>query len=598
MIFTKESLENLRQKVNILELVQSYVEMKPAGASYKGLCPFHDERTPSFQIGRGDAHYHCFGCGAHGDAIQFLMDFNGLNFTDAVQQLADRFGVTLECVEKGEKYKGINKRRLKEAMGEAARFYHFYLMRTQEGHQALKYLFNRGLNQKFIEGFEFGFAPKEKDLFQIYMKEKGFSKKELAQCGLVKEKDQGTRDFFYDRITIPIKDALGGVIGFTARKWKEETFGGKYVNTPETPLFKKSRVLFGLPYCRRRIAKEQQALIVEGQLDALRLIEAGITFTVSGQGTAFGQEHAQELLNLGIKKVYLAFDADQAGKEATRKVGDLFQKEGIEVLVIDIPYGKDPDTLLQQEGKDKFLKRIEVALDYLTFLVHFLSEKIDVTSPAGKSQVVREVTQQIKSWGNRLMEHESLKKLAELLSLPQNVLMEGGMGSAPRVSIRTGSRLGEMAVPLQNFLEKELLRFLLLLAQDEGVLVVAKANISPETLKDPIYREIYSRLLEVLEEGSHSVNFSLYEKLETDEARRLLDELTSKKMELKDAKAHLEEAVRKLLERNWMERREAIKMKLHSGELTDDEALEMVKEFDRLKSERPKVLMPESWKGA
>ena len=330
-VFTKDSLETLRQRIDLVDLLSSHIELKRTGAAYKALCPFHDE-TPSFTIQKGDTHYHCFGCGAHGDAIQFLMEHVKMSFSDAVESLAQRFHVHLERAEETAEKKGPSKAVLKAALEHACRFYHFMLLHSPQGHIVLQYLYKRGLDLDFIRHFQAGWAPPTPGMMRHVLHDKLVTDDIMVDAGLLQAREGGGfRDFFSDRITFPIRDASSTVIGFSARKYKEETFGGKYVNTPETPLFKKSKVLFGLNYSRKRIAKDRKAIIVEGQIDALRLIQAGFNFTVAGQGTAFGEGHVKELTTLGINQAYLALDGDDAGQQAAYKIGNLFQKEGVEV---------------------------------------------------------------------------------------------------------------------------------------------------------------------------------------------------------------------------------------------------------------------------
>ncbi len=298
--FTKESLETLRQRIDLPELISQYVPLKKAGSAFKALCPFHDEKSPSFVINRGDSHYHCFGCGAHGDAIQFLMQHLKLGFAEAVEQLAERFQVVLEKLEGGSEVKETSRSRLKEANEAALRLYHAYLLHAQEGEEALKYLLNRQIDLSFIQQFRLGLAPKQSGLFRKIMHGLGFSDEILAEAGLIVERNGRWRDFFENRLILPVQDKVGTVIGFSARKFHESTFGGKYINTKETALFKKSRSLFGLFYCAKRIAKQKQAIIVEGGLDALRMIYHGFECTVAALGTAFGEEHVRELVQLGV----------------------------------------------------------------------------------------------------------------------------------------------------------------------------------------------------------------------------------------------------------------------------------------------------------
>ena len=460
--FTKDSLETLRQRIDLVDVLSSHIDLKRAGAAYKGLCPFHDEKTPSFMIQKGDTHYHCFGCGAHGDAIQFLMAHLKMNFSDAVESLAERFHVHLEYLEDVETNKGPNKTFLKEALEQACRFYHFYLLHTKEGHEVLHYLYKRGIDLDFINQFQVGLAPKIPGYFRKIMHAKFIKDETMALAGLIAEsKDGRWRDFFAERITFPIRDASGAVIGFSARKYREETFGGKYINTSETPLFKKSRVLFGLNYSRRRMAKEGKAIIVEGQIDALRLIQEGFDFTVAGQGTAFGEGHAKELLTLGVSRIYLALDGDSAGQEAAFKIGHLFQCSGVDVRVIELPQGSDPDAFLREKGPDAFSKLLEQPIDYIEFLVKYFSKDYDLRSPTAKNQLVEIIAKQIRHWEQPILVQESLRKLAHLLQVSESSLLLE-QNHTPNLYIKKGANIGLQAIDPDRILELDLLRWLLL----------------------------------------------------------------------------------------------------------------------------------------
>jgi len=410
-IFTKESLETLRQRIDLIEVLSPYVELKPAGGSYKGLCPFHDEKTPSFMMQKGDSHYHCFGCGAHGDAIHFMMHHLRMSFGESVEALAERFHVILERVEGSSEKRGPNRAVMKEALNIASRFFHFYLLHTPDGKDVLEYLYKRGIDLEFIRLFQIGLAPQKWGMLRKVLHRSKVSDEILEEVGLIARTRQGAwRDFFSDRITFPVHDPMGNVIGFSARKYKEETFGGKYVNTSETPLFKKSKILYGMNYCRRRIAKGRKAIIVEGQIDALRLIKEGLSMTVAGQGTAFGEGHLRELLNLGVETVYLALDADEAGKEAALKIGHLFQKAGVEVYVAELPFGSDPDSILLERGAEVFVQILHDSGDYLQFLVKHLERQYDIKSPAGKRACIANIVGRIREWDDPLDGPRELKE--------------------------------------------------------------------------------------------------------------------------------------------------------------------------------------------
>lgn len=590
-LFSKESLETLRQRVDLVEVLSTHLDMKRTGAAYKALCPFHDEKSPSFVVQKGDSHYHCFGCGAHGDAIQFLITHLKMSFSDAVESLAQRFNVPLQLVDGGEENKGPNKSALKEALEIACKFYHLMLLHTEEGHQALQYLFLRGIDLDFIQRFRIGLAPRESGGLRKVMHAKFIKDEILEQAGLIAPgRDSGWRDFFYDRVTFPICDAAGAVIGFSARKYKESTFGGKYINTPETPLFKKSRVLFGLNYCRRRIAKERKVLVVEGQIDALRLIAAGFNITVAGQGTAFGEGHVKELLALGLNQVFLALDSDEAGQQAAYKIGDLFQKEGVEVRVLQMPRGSDPDSFLREKGPDAFLELFENSIDYLTFAVNHHSRKLDMDSPAGKNELVQTLSKQIRAWNHSLMVHESLRKLAHLVHVPE-ALIGVGQEQVPNIYIKKFANIGIQTIDPDRILESDFLRWLLLLGQEHPRFIeIAKANLAQESLRVDVCRKLYYAYLDCYENQRSCDLLSLAISLDDMDGQQLIAELMQKKVNKERGEAHFLETIQKILDRNWMETREEIKVRIQSGQCSDEEVLDLIKKFDDLKRSPPKIV--------
>lgn len=584
-LFSNESLELLRSRIDLVEVLNPHIKLQKAGAAYKALCPFHDEKTPSFTIQRGDSHYHCFGCGAHGDAIQFLMTYLRMNFVEAVESLAERFSVPLEEVEGEEKPKGPPKSLLKEVLQTASEFYQFCLLHTLEGHAALDYLYSRGIDLDFIRTFDLGFAPKASGMLSSYLSAKKFSKNLLEETGL----QVRGRDFFSDRITIPIRDAVGSVVGFSSRKFKPDTFGGKYINSPETTLFKKSKMLFGLSLSRKTIAKEKKAIIVEGQLDAFRLIHSGFDWTVAGQGTAFGELQANELIQLGVRKVYLALDGDKAGKEATIKIGDLFQKQGVEVLIVTLPEGEDPDTLLQEKGPEEWVNLVEKSIDYITFYVSELSKTLNMDSPAGKNELVQTISSRIREWEHPLMVRESLKKLARLAKVPESMLVQGE-DLSPQVYIRRQASVSFSEVDPDRVLEADLLRWLLLMGETHPeLLTLAEKNLEEDHFKVKPARLLYEKYKHAMKENLPRDLLSLAIDTEDTEAKLFLSEIMQKKVNPEKVLPHFKETLKRVLERHWMQKREEIKLKIFSGRCSESEVLDLAKQFDLLKKQRPEI---------
>ncbi len=586
-LYTAESLETLRRRVDLVEVVSPHVDMKRAGAAFKACCPFHDEKTPSFTIQKGDSHYHCFGCGAHGDAIQFLMDHARMNFQEAIENLAQRFGVILEIVEGEKEQRGPRKAEIKRALLEANRLFHFLLLHTEEGGAALRYLYDRGLTLEFIERFYLGLAPRQGGVVRPALHAKGFTDEVLYAAGLLREREDGSsREFFYDRITFPICDGTGAVIGFSARKYREETFGGKYINSSETTLFKKSRVIYGLHECRRRIAKEAQAIIVEGQIDALSLIFNGLNIAVAALGTAFGEGHVNELVDLGVKRVFLALDADKAGIEAARKVGDLFQKRGIEVKVIRLPIGSDPDALIRSDGMEGFIRLLENAQEYLAFLIEVGSLTYDLNSPAGKSQLLQEVVERIRQWNNPVMVHESLRRLAHLMRVPEEMVNASQM-SGGHYLIRKSASAGLLDIDPDRILETDLLRWLIVWEKGPAMLSMVQKNLSAEDFRVDICRRVFQAIEALAAAGERWNLWNLA--AQAPEGQGLLDEIMQRKLDKDRGDQLVLAAIQKVLDRNWMLQTEEIGAKIRSGVCSDDEVLLLLKEFDTLKRNPPKV---------
>ncbi len=584
--FSRQSLELLRTRIDLVEVLNPYLKLQRAGAAYKGLCPFHEEKTPSFVIQKGDSHYHCFGCGAHGDAIQFLMTHLRMSFAESVESLADRFNVPLEEVQSEDQPKGPSKSMMKDALVRANQLFQFCLLHTLEGHFALDYLFSRGIDLEFIRTFELGYAPKTAHVLPKILGAQKIALPLLEEVGLMSK----GRDFFSDRITIPIRDAMGSVIGFSARKFKPDTFGGKYVNSPETPLFKKSKILFGLSYSRKTIAKEKRALIVEGQIDALRLIHSGFLWTVAGQGTAFGEEQAKELIQLGVRKVYLALDGDQAGQEATIKIGHIFQKEGVDVFVVKLPNQSDPDVILQEKGPEEWGKLLDQSVDYLSFYVDRLSQTINMQSPAGKNELVQTIGKKIREWDHPLMIRESLRKLARLTQVPESMI--GGIEeSSPQIYIKRSASVTFSEIDPDRILEADLLRWLFLMGEScPELLPLAEKNLQEGHFRLNAARILFDKYKAAAKEGRPRDLLSMAIDLDQAEAQLFLAEILQKKVNRERAVPCFIETIEKMLERHWMHQREEIKLKIYSGRCSEEEVLLLAKQFDQLRKERPQLI--------
>lgn len=581
--YTQESLHKLKEKIDLVELLSSYLPLKKNGAHYKGLCPFHNEKSPSFLVQRGDKHYHCFGCGAHGDAIAFLMTYLHVTFVEAIELLSEKFDVPLEKMQgKAEFVESQKVHVLKDILNKVSSFYHHFLLHTDEGKSALQYLYQRGIDLDFIQMFQIGLAPKEDSLFLQAAYALAFTNEQLVETGLLKTETK--RTYFHGRITIPIVDLFGNVIGFSCRKLSEKEMGPKYINTPETILFKKSKVLFGLKESRRTIAKEKKAIIVEGQIDALRLIQEGFNYTLSAGGTAFGEDHVKELVHLGVEKVYLAFDGDEAGRNATQKAGQLLQKKGVEVFVLLFEKGEDPDSTLLAKGGEAFQKHLDESIEYLPFLLQFYSSQINSHTPAGKNEIVKRIMAQIKEWEHPLMIHEATKKVAEICEVPLDLIQTSEPLPLPVMIKKEKSSLHDP----NRFVEMTLLQILIISSSmNQKIASTIALNVLPSDFIQKDCGRLYATVTEELKKEGKLDWLSLMMHLQKEHLDDLFVEITSKKVQEGKLEEASREVMNKMLIRNWMMRREEIKNKIQTNRQGDEEALNLAKQFDELKLNPP-----------
>jgi DNA primase len=335
-----DSVDSVKAVANIVDLIETRTRLRKVGGRYTGLCPFHDEKTPSFSVSPDRGTYHCFGCGVGGDAISFVRETEGLDFVGAVEWLADRFHVQLEYEETSPQAdaRRRGRDRLFALLEQAAVFYERTLWESEGAAAVREYIASRGLGEQVCREFRLGLSSAGATLAGK-ADEKGYTREELVQAGLITRR--GT-DYFQQRLMFPLGDARGRVIGFQARKLRDDDpLRGKYVNSPESELFHKSNVLYGLHLARRAISKQDRAVVVEGNTDVMALRQAGLEPVVASMGTALTERQLRELARLATR-VYLCFDADSAGEEATLRGMELAVRTGLEVRVVALPKGKDP----------------------------------------------------------------------------------------------------------------------------------------------------------------------------------------------------------------------------------------------------------------
>jgi DNA primase len=374
--------EEIRQRINIVDVVSEYVALKHGGKSFKGLCPFHAEKTPSFTVSEEFQSWHCFGCSEHGDVFSFLMKIENLTFAEALERLAKRAGVELERFE-GQQVS--RKDQLAKVNTLAAAYYTALLKRSSA---ALDYLRERGLADQTIEQFHLGFAAPAWDGLLRYLTERRVDLNVAAEAGLIIKNDRGGfYDRFRQRIVFPILDIQERIIGFGGRALGEEQ--PKYLNSPETPLFSKTRSLYGLNLARKSISDGEFAIVVEGYMDVIAVHQAGFSNCVATLGTALTLEHIG-VLSRYTKKVVLSYDADSAGMNAALKGAAMFDEAECDVRIVRLPRGDDPDSLLRKGQVSEFAAAISGALPIVDYKLRILREKYDLSDPAGRASMLKE----------------------------------------------------------------------------------------------------------------------------------------------------------------------------------------------------------------
>ncbi|MBX5469958.1 MAG: DNA primase [Thermoleophilaceae bacterium] len=431
-LYTRESVERVKDAVDMLELVGARTDLRRVGARWTGLCPFHEERTPSFSVNAEHKLYHCFGCGESGDAIRFVQVTEGLDFPAALELLADRYGVELEREHEDPEAERRRRRRerLLSLLARAADYYARYLWESAEAARARDYLEGRGLGEEVLRAFRVGFSPGAWDRVVSAALADGFTREEVLAADLGRSGRGGAvYDRFRERIMFPLVDARGRVLGFGARSLADGQ-GAKYINSAESELYHKRRQLFGVDIARPSAAKHGRIVVVEGYTDVLALHQAGVTESVAIMGTALTQEQLGELSRLA-STVVLALDADRSGQEAMLRASRSAGERGVDLRVVQMPEGTDPAELLASEGAEAFEALLASAVSVPEFQVRRLLADADLHTPGGRDRALEEVRPVIASIPENTATRDAvIRQTADKLDVPVAWILSG-LADAP-----------------------------------------------------------------------------------------------------------------------------------------------------------------------
>ena len=440
--FSDETKQRVREAADIVEIVSAYTDLRQRGKDWWGLCPFHDERSPSFKVNPLDKLYYCFGCEASGDVFGFVQEKEGLTFPEAVESLAERYGIELEREQEDPRVEAARRRkaRLYEVLERTCAFYVKYLWEGEkrESVKAREYLLGRGLEEASLREFGVGLAPNRWDAVLLGGQSAGFKVEELFDAGLLRRNKRGPYDYFRQRIMFPIRDQRGRVLGFGARALRPEE-KAKYVNSPEGDLYRKSETLYGIDLARAAIAKAKRAIVVEGYTDVIALHQAGMREAVAIMGTAITPEQLK-MLGALTDTVVLALDADRAGADAMIRAQRVAGDRGVDLRVAAMPEGEDPADMLAEGEIGRFGDLVGGAIDLPTFRVRTALGRGDLGSAAGRERALAEVAPVLQTMGERTVGRDELvREVADRLDTDPSLVSERVRTAKPLEQVATAS---------------------------------------------------------------------------------------------------------------------------------------------------------------
>ena len=502
MYYPDELIEEVRMKNDIVDVISGYVRLQKKGANYFGLCPFHNEKSPSFSVSPGKQMYYCFGCGAGGNVYTFIQEYENYTFPEAVKMLADRAGVNLPEIEYSEEAKKAESKRsrLLEINKEAAKYFYFQL-RARQGETGYRYLRDRQLSDETIKKFGLGFANKTSNDLVQYLRSKGYSPELIHEAGLCNvDEKHGMYDKFWNRVIFPIEDINHRVIGFGGRVMGDGT--PKYLNSPETPIFDKSRNLYGLNFART--SRKGNIILCEGYMDVISMHQAGFDQAVASLGTAFTLGQAS-LLKRYTKEVLLSYDSDGAGVKAALRAIGILKEAGLTGKIISLEPYKDPDEFMKNLGKEAFQERIDHAENSFLFEIRMLEKEYNLSDPEDKTRFHREIARKLCDFSEEVERENYIEAVAEkyhigfenLRKLVGSIAAQTGLAKPVE---RPKSGIHKKTTPEEN--SKKTQRLLLTwLVEEPQLYKRIERFIGPEDFTEELYVRVAERLFAGLEKG-------------------------------------------------------------------------------------------------
>lgn len=531
MYYPDELIEEIRIKNDIVSVISGYVRMQKKGSNYFGLCPFHNEKSPSFSVSPGKQMYYCFGCGAGGNVITFVMEYENLTFQEAVKMLADRAGVNLPELEYNEEARQKESRRAKllEINKEAAKYY-YYMLRNPRGRTGYQYLAGRQLSEETMKKFGLGYADGAGSDLTAYLRSKGFTDELINESGLTGfDEKRGMHDKFWNRVMFPIQDSNHRVIGFGGRVMGDAK--PKYLNSPETMIFDKSRNLYGLNFART--SRKGNIILCEGYMDVIAMHQAGFTQAVASLGTAFTTGQAS-LLGRYTEDVLLAYDSDGAGVNAAMRAIGILKEAGLRGKVIDMQPYKDPDEFVKNMGAEAFQERIDQAQNSFFFELKILERDYNMEDPESKTAFHREIAKKLCGFEEEVERENYIESVAQKYNIGFDNLRKLVSGYAARTGLvqpvaRPKSTVTKKNTPEENTKRPQRL-LLTWITEEPEIYPKIKAYITAADFTEPLYRQVADKLFADLDQGSYNPA-AIISTFEEEQEQRAVAELFNTRLE-------------------------------------------------------------------
>jgi len=574
--------EEILQRVDILDLVSEYVDLKKAGRRYKGLCPFHPEKTPSFHVDKEKQFFYCFGCHTGGDAFTFLMKKEGITFTEAMEHLARRCGITIPAAKgnKGDAHPS-EKQQIFAINKQAQRYFE---RRLWSGKSGIEYLRSRGMEDDLIKRFGLGYAIDSWDgLFSDLKKQ--FSAQMLLMAGLICPRQNGTGfyDRFRNRVIFPIHNMFGDICGFGGRSIDAADEGPKYLNSPETPAYSKGQILYGFHFAREAIRQTGKAIVVEGYMDLLTLHQAGFTNVVATLGTAMTVHHVR-VLKRYTSEVILVFDSDAAGMKAAQRGTEIFCEEGINAKVATLPSGRDPDSLVRESGREGFARAVDQAQPIIDFLLksHGLLEGEVVAQD--RSEKIDRIIYFIARMRNPLERDGSIRYTAQRLGISEEAMKERlrqVQGPTKGRQIRPSSRPQDFSPPSRRDCVERLFIKLAFELGDPSSTILQNVDVSD--FRNPDLRELAGMILDHWRQGIPVEPRAFLMEVDSERKKDLISQVMIGAEAFEDTEQAIQDFLKRLRQGRIYEQLNDIRKKLDSTTLSKDEENLLLSEYRRLK---------------